>query len=246
MKGAVKKIIAGEPKHISRALSIIENKETGYAELIAELKAVRSEGHVIAVTGAAGAGKSTLINSCVDEYVKRGKKIAVIAVDPSSSISGGAILGDRIRMGSTREKVYIRSVATRGAAGGISEAAEGMVCVFRAAGFEYIIIETTGAGQSETAVAGISDVVVLVLHAGTGDDIQLMKVGLTEIGDIFVVNKADISGTEQFCGYIRSIYGDKKILLTTVATEGKGISGLVNKIDLCLNYEGDLKSGKKN
>ncbi|MCL2007629.1 MAG: methylmalonyl Co-A mutase-associated GTPase MeaB [Treponema sp.] len=190
---------------IARLISMVEEEREERIELLSSLSLKPNLGHIIGITGPPGAGKSTLTDKLVLEFRALGKTVAVIAVDPSSPFSGGAILGDRIRMQRHADDpgVFIRSLATRGHLGGLSRAVRETIRVFEGYGFDVIIVETVGVGQSEVDIARCADTVILVSVPGLGDDIQTMKAGIMEIGDIFVVNKADREGSERVIKEIR-------------------------------------------
>jgi LAO/AO transport system kinase len=187
------KILSGDLTAIARAITCVENDTPDKEKLIDAL--FRHGGHalVLGITGAPGAGKSTLVNQLITCYRARDKKVAVIAADPSSPFSGGALLGDRIRMQqhAADDNVFIRSMASRGHLGGVARATADTVKIFDAAGYDVIMIETIGVGQTEIEVAQMADIVLLVLMPGMGDEIQVLKAGIMEIGDIFVINKCD-------------------------------------------------------
>src|SRR5690606_20614924 len=191
----VKPILDGEIRSVARALSCVENID-GAAELLRELYPYTGEARIIGVTGSPGTGKSTLVEQIARRYLDRNIRTGIIAVDPTSPFSGGAILGDRIRMQSlaTDPRVFIRSMATRGKMGGLSSAVDDALVVLDAAGYDRLIVETVGVGQDEVDIVRTADVTVVVLLPGAGDEIQTFKAGVMEIGDIFVVNKADREG----------------------------------------------------
>lgn len=187
-------VLRGEHRAIARAISAVENETEIGRAIVQGIHPHLGRAHVLGITGAPGAGKSTLVSELIGEFTRRGKSVGVVAVDPSSPFSGGAILGDRIRMErhSLSERVFIRSLASRGHLGGLSRAVFKVVDVLDAAGFELIIVETVGAGQSEVEIAEIADTRVVVCPPGLGDDVQAIKAGILEIADILVVGKADL------------------------------------------------------
>ena len=187
-------VLRGEHRAIARAISAVENETEIGRAIVQGIHPHLGRAHVLGITGAPGAGKSTLVSELIGEFTRRGKSVGVVAVDPSSPFSGGAILGDRIRMErhSLSERVFIRSLASRGHLGGLSRAVFKVVDVLDAAGFEMIIVETVGAGQSEVEIAEIADTRVVVCPPGLGDDVQAIKAGILEIADILVVSKADL------------------------------------------------------
>lgn len=227
-------LLEGKRVAIAKALSIVEDPSKS-RELIREIIDKVGDARTIGITGSAGAGKSTLIDKIIQEYRRRDFKIAVIAIDPTSAISGGAILGDRVRMQqhALDDNIFIRSMASRGARGGISRAVRNAIRVLDAAGFKRIIIESVGAGQLDVEITKIVDVTLVVFNPQTGDSIQAIKAGLTEIGDIYIVNKADLDGAEKLYYDIRDLIIDKeeKLVLKTIALEGKGVKELVDGIE---------------
>ncbi len=221
--------LAGDRRALARAISAIEADPTSF------VAPTSSQSVVVGVTGPPGIGKSTLVNSLIDPLRREGRSVAVLAVDPSSPITGGALLGDRIRMQShvDDEGVFIRSMATRGHLGGLSVAANSVVGLLANAQFDYVFVETVGVGQSEVEVMSVVDVVVLVLAPGWGDQIQADKAGIVEIADIFVINKADRPGVDQLTRTLAEVAthgGRKREVVVTTATTGDGIDQLIEAI----------------
>ena len=191
----------GRRGDVARAISMVENGQEGAGDLAAQVFARTGSATVIGITGPAGAGKSTLIDRAAVELRRLGAAPAVLAVDPSSHVTGGAILGDRVRMSKSAESgTYIRSVASRGAAGAVARSVRGIVRILEYAGFDPVMVESVGAGQTEVGISAVADITVVVFSPQTGDSIQAVKAGLTEIGDLYVVNKGDIDGAEQLYG----------------------------------------------
>jgi LAO/AO transport system kinase len=192
-------LLAGDQRALARVLTKIENRSTGARELLATLHRHADTTPVVGITGSPGAGKSTLVDKLTDYYRERGETVGVLAVDPASPYTGGSVLGDRIRMGSTAgdEGVFVRSMSARGRLGGLSMATTDAVTAYEAFGMDRIIIETVGAGQNEVDIVETADTVAVVVQPGSGDDIQLLKAGILEIGDLFVVNKADMDEAAQ-------------------------------------------------
>ena len=194
----VQKLLAGDKRSLSRVLSWVENGYPEGRDALRELFPHSGRAHIIGITGPTGSGKSTLVGSLAKEYRRRGRSVGIVAIDPTSPFSHGAILGDRIRMQdlTSDPEVFIRSMATRGALGGISAATNGVVSVMDAAGKEVILVETVGAGQDEVEIADTAHTTIVVSIPGAGDDVQAIKAGILEIADILVVNKADLPAAE--------------------------------------------------
>lgn len=237
--GWVERICARDRRAIARAISAVENEGADAAAIHAGLEGRLGNARVIGVTGPPGAGKSTLVNALIKEYLARGKHVAVVAVDPSSPISGGAVLGDRIRMTEHQadERVFIRSLAARGHLGGLTRTTRTVIDVLDAARFDVVIVETVGAGQSEVEIARETDTRLVLCPPGMGDDVQAIKAGVFEVADLFVVNKADLPLAERTEGELlgmlslRTHAGWKPLVLRTVATTGEGIAAVVDAVD---------------
>ncbi len=231
--------IINELKHgkrgaIARAISIIENDEKASRALIKKIFKDSGKSITIGITGPAGSGKSSLIDKTALELKKLGYKAAILAIDPTSHITGGAILGDRVRMTeSTDSGTYIRSMASRGATGAISLSVRNSIRVLEYAGFDPIIIESVGAGQTEVEIAKITDITVVVFNPNTGDSIQTIKAGLTEIGDIYLINKSDLGGASQLFNTVRDYIGMSEkhpTVMMTSTKSNKGIAEFTKKL----------------
>ena len=236
----IDRVAAGEPNAVARAISKVEDGSADSAELMKQLFPRTGRALIIGITGSPGAGKSSLVDKLAGSYRKRGDRVGIIAVDPSSPFSGGAILGDRIRMQSLAldKGVFIRSMATRGNLGGLARSTIEAAAILDAAGYEKIIIETVGVGQDEIEIAKTADVCVVVLVPGMGDDIQAMKAGIMEIGDVLVINKADRDGvlrTEKELEALLSLATRadewQPPIVKTVAIENRGIEELASAIE---------------
>lgn len=233
-------LLSGDIKTLARCISLVENEAAGYVDLLENLPPTTVP--VIGITGPPGAGKSSLVDALIEEYVQQGKKVGVLCIDPSSPFNKGALLGDRIRMSQwyTHPNVYIRSLASRGALGGLHPKIIEVTEVLKAAAFDAVIIETVGVGQSEVEIAGLADVTLVVLVPEAGDDIQAMKSGVMEIADIFVVNKCDRPDADSFVKYLQQMVGHAKgsdqliPIVKTNALHKLGVQELYNTIQDCL------------
>lgn len=240
------RVVAGERTAIARALTQVERRSAGVNELLARLHHDARGAHVIGVTGPAGSGKSTLVSVLTAEYRRRGRTVGIIAVDPSSVFTGGAILGDRIRMSalSGDDGVFIRSIATRGALGGLSRAALDAITVLDAAGKDVVILETVGVGQAEVDVISAAQTVAVVSVPGMGDDVQASKAGLLEIADVHVVNKFDREGGHKTVSELREMLrlsprraGQWNVPIhQTVAETASGVPELIDRFDEHLDW----------
>jgi len=256
----VEDLLAGEHRALARAITLIENRRPGYRDLVSSLHEHTGDAEIVGVTGSPGAGKSTLVDKLAATYREQGLTVGVIAVDPSSPYTGGAVLGDRIRMASNvgDMDVFVRSMSARGALGGLSTATSDAITALDAFGKDRIVVETVGAGQNEVDVVRTADTVAVLVQPGSGDDIQMLKAGILEIGDVFVVNKADMEGADRTVQqlremiqqnqgeYDRSAAGHHRgpveaegagerdwepRVVETVATTGEGIDDLVAALD---------------
>lgn len=233
-------ILKGDKRSIARAMSLLENEASEAPKIISKLYPHSGKAHVVGITGPGGSGKSTLVGALIKELRRQGKTVGVVAVDPSSPFTGGAFLGDRIRMQefSVDEGVFIRSMATRNSLGGLAKATKDVVLVLDASGKDVIIVETVGAGQSEVDVIKVAHTVVVVFAPGLGDEIQAIKAGIMEIGDIFVINKADRENANKAVSDIEAMLklnskkeGWTPPIVKTVAITGEGTPSLLQKIE---------------
>jgi len=235
----------GKRRAIAKAISIIENDQKQARIILKKIFKSSGSAMVIGITGSAGVGKSSLINKTVGVLKKLGTNPAVLAIDPTSHLTGGALLGDRVRMiESTDSGTYIRSIASRGATGAISRSVRNSVRILEYAGFNPIIIESVGAGQTEIEISKISDITVVVFNPHTGDSIQTIKAGLTEIGDIYLVNKSDLEGASRLFDAVRDYIGtteNKPIILLTSTKNNKGINEFAKKLKELMKLKKKIK-----
>jgi LAO/AO transport system kinase len=254
---------AGDFRAVARLISLVEDESPQVRSVIKDLLPGTGGARIIGLTGAPGVGKSTVTGALLGAFRAAGRRVAVLAVDPTSPFTGGALLGDRIRMQehATDDQVFIRSMASRGHLGGLAASTPQAIRVLDAAGFELIIIETVGVGQAEVAVASLADSVVVMLAPGMGDAVQAAKAGILEVADLFVVNKADKPDTQQVVRDLRNMIaladrvqdgegskGWKPPIVTTVAVKGEGIDELVSRLDQhwsWLNSSGELKNRRQ-
>jgi GTPase len=237
----------GDPRALARAISTVENHAPGWTELLKKLFAYTGKAVTIGITGSPGAGKSTLVDGLARQYRSQHHQIGIIAVDPTSPYTGGAILGDRIRMQDhfSDPGIYIRSMATRGSLGGLARATADVATVLDASGRDMVMIETVGVGQDEIDIVRVADITVVILVPGMGDDVQTIKAGIMEIADIFVINKSDYEGAERVEREIRALQSlaareDQWTppIVKTVASEGRGVKELADTI---ASYESYLR-----
>lgn len=238
MDDLVARFLAGDRRALARVISRVENATPEGREYARQLFPHSGQAHTIGITGGAGSGKSTLTGALAAEYRRRGARVGIVMVDPSSPFSHGAILGDRIRMQDLAldEGVYMRSMASRGALGGLAPTIDDVVGVLDAFGFDYVLIETVGAGQDEVEIAGTALTTILVNNPGTGDDIQAMKAGIIEIADVLVVNKADHPGADVLVSQLQALLslappGSRRPqIVKTIAIKGEGIEALAEAV----------------
>jgi LAO/AO transport system kinase len=249
---SIEQLRSGDPRVLARTISTIENHHPGWVVLLKQLFPHTGHARTIGLTGAPGAGKSTLVDQLAKQYREENRTVGIIAVDPTSPYTGGAILGDRIRMQEhfSDPGIYIRSMATRGSLGGLARTTADVAMVMDASGRDVVMIETVGVGQDEVDVVRVADITVVILVPGMGDDVQTIKAGIMEIADIFVINKSDREGAERVEREIRAlqslaIRADNWTppIVKTVATEGKGVTelaGAIGEYDSYLQNEGLL------
>ena len=239
MEKLIKELLGGSVRALARLITLVENEQPGAFEAMGRIYPYTGNAHIIGITGPSGAGKSTLTDKITKGLRRQNYTVGIIAVDPTSPFTGGALLGDRVRMAgiSNDDGVFIRSMASRGSLGGLSRATADTVKILDAFGKDYIVIETVGIGQDEVDIVKAADVSILVIMPGSGDDIQAMKAGIMEIGDIFVVNKADKDGADRLVTDIKMMLELGSTprewtppIIKTVATENQNIDILVEKI----------------
>jgi LAO/AO transport system kinase len=236
MLPVVKALLEGERRSLARAISIIDNCEPDSETIIREIFNKTGNVRTVGFTGAAGSGKSSLIGKLVPNLQSLGYKVAIVAVDPTSPITGGAILGDRVRMQDAVDdgRVFMRSIASRGASGGVSKSLRNVIRILDAAGYDLVLVESVGAGQIEVEISKIVNVTAVVFTPHTGDNIQAIKAGLTEIGDLYIVNKEELDGAGALFNSVLDLIGNserKPIVLKASAKRGKGIKELAATID---------------
>ena len=253
-RSLVEKVLEGQPRFVARAITRVENQSNEAPEIMKAVFPHTGRATVVGITGSPGAGKSSLVDKLALHYKESGSRVGIICIDPSSPFSGGAILGDRIRMSAlgTDKNIFIRSMATRGNLGGLSRATVDAVAILDAAGYNKIIVETVGVGQDEVEIVKTADVSVVVLVPGMGDDIQAIKAGIMEIGDVFVINKADREGVLRTQKELEALLGLahrpdmwNPPIVKTIATESRGIDDLSTAIDSYWTFQKEADSGRE-
>ncbi|MDL2298098.1 methylmalonyl Co-A mutase-associated GTPase MeaB [Synergistaceae bacterium OttesenSCG-928-D05] len=253
MEELLKRAFSGDPRAIGRLISLVESEAPTAKELMKQIYPHTGKAHVIGVTGSPGAGKSTFVDRLISYYKNDGKKVGVIAIDPSSPYTGGAILGDRLRMQSHAldPDVYIRSMGSRGNLGGVSRATHEAALILDACGYDVVIIETVGVGQSEVDIVKIADSVCLVLVPGMGDDVQIMKAGIMEIADVFVINKSDKDGADKVASDVQlmlKLLGEKEWIPPVVMVssyKNTGVDQVKTELDGHRHFLESSEEGKK-
>ena len=238
--GIAERLIGGDRRALARALTWVENGDARGRGLLAELYPRTGRARTIGITGSPGAGKSTVTNAVAKELRGRGRSVGIVAVDPSSPYTQGAILGDRVRMTElySDPRVFIRSLASRGALGGLSAACQDVIHVLDAAGFDAVLIETVGAGQDEVDIAGTAQTTILVNTPNMGDEVQTLKAGIMEIADVLAVNKSDLPGADRMVKALKTLLslapqrGWEPPVLRLIATDGEGVEALVDACDV--------------
>ena len=235
----VEGLLNGDRRSLARAISIVDNDEKESREIIREVFGRTGKARTVGFTGPGGAGKSSLVGALIPHCQALGYKVAVLAVDPTSPITGGAILGDRVRMQNSLDdqRVFMRSMASRGAAGGVSKSLRNAIRILDAAGYNLILVESVGAGQLEVEIASVVDITVVLFTPHTGDNVQAVKAGLTEIGDMYVVNKSDLEGATKLYSTLADFIGGterRPVVLKASVKTGRGVKDLAHAIDKTL------------
>lgn len=247
----VERLLEGDRRSLARAISIIDNDDRDSQEIVREIFPLTGKSRSIGFTGPAGAGKSSLIGTLVQRFQTMGYRTAILAVDPTSPITGGAILGDRVRMQATMDSsdVFMRSLASRGAVGGVSNSLRNVMRILDVAGFDLILVESVGAGQVEVEISRVVDMTIVVLTPQTGDNIQSIKAGLNEIGEIYVINKGDLEGSGNLFDSILEFVGEtekKPSVLKVSARTGEGVEDLALRInEKLISNKGSITEKRK-